>query len=94
MFISYQKTKKNKQKKKQRKTQNCEKCEKNNVAYVSVDYQNEMPSKPPLSYTLPDGNSIEMTDEHFRDSVPTKNLGEEIAWFAYFGSRFFDRVSS
>ena len=41
---------------------------KENVAYVSVDYQNEMPSKPPMTYTLPDGNTIEMTDEHFRCS--------------------------
>ena len=41
---------------------------KENVACVSVDYQNEVPSKPPLSYTLPDGTVIEMTDEHFRCS--------------------------
>ena len=41
---------------------------KEDVAYVSVDYQNEMPSKPPASFTLPDGTVIEMTDEHFRCS--------------------------
>ena len=41
---------------------------KEDVACVSLDYQNEVPSKPPASYTLPDGNTIEMTDEHFRCS--------------------------
>ena len=41
---------------------------KENVACVSVDYQNDIPSKSSVNYTLPDGTVIEMTDEHFRCS--------------------------